>query len=110
MQIRHAKTEFVLRENHPLAARHARGITIRCTAGQLWITVSGNAEDVFLNQGEIWICDANGLLLIEAIDEARLAFDLPIPAARRLISKLQALIRYRREINPVQNTGCRLSP
>lgn len=109
MQIRHARTELVLRENYPLAARHARGITIHCTAGRLWITVSGNAEDVFLNQGETWICDANGLLLIEAIGEARLAFDPPTPASSRLMSKLQSLFQDRGEINPVQGMGCRLS-
>ena len=63
MQFKHASAEFVLKENHPLAAVHARGVCIRCTEGRIWITVSGQAEDIFLDPGESWICDGDGLHL-----------------------------------------------
>lgn len=77
MQFKHASAEFVLKENHPLAAVHARGVCIRCTEGRIWITVSGQAEDIFLDAGESWICDGDGLLLIDALDRAQVVIEAP---------------------------------
>lgn len=77
MQFKHASAEFVLKENHPLAAVHARGVCIRCTEGRIWITVSGQPEDIFLDAGASWICDGDGLLLIDALDRAQVVIEAP---------------------------------
>ena len=83
MQFKHAPAEFVLKENHPLAAVHARGVCIRCTEGRIWITVSGQAEDIFLDAGESWICEGDGLLLIDALDRAQVKKHQLMSAFRR---------------------------
>ncbi|UCV05584.1 DUF2917 domain-containing protein [Dechloromonas denitrificans] len=59
--------ELVLAENRPLAARHARGALIVCTAGIVWITVAGEAGDIFLHAGQSHRIRSNGLALLEAI-------------------------------------------
>lgn len=94
MQIQHASAEFVLNENHPLAARHARGVVIRCMAGRVWITLTGHADDVFLAAGESWICVGDGLLLIDALNRAQVLIEAPasrldlLPALRRQAARL----------------------
>ena len=57
MQFKHASAEFVLKENQPLAAVHARGVLIRCTEGRIWITVSGHPG---LTVPAGFACDAQG--------------------------------------------------
>ena len=59
--------ELVLAENHPLAIRRARGTVIACTRGTVWITVGGEAEDIFLEAGQSYRIAGNGLALIEAV-------------------------------------------
>lgn len=59
--------EFVLTENQPLAARRARGALIVCTGGTIWITVAGEAGDIFLHAGQAHRIPSNGLALIEAV-------------------------------------------
>lgn len=77
MQFRHASAEFVINEDHPLAARHARGVVIRCTAGQVWITVAGHGDDIFLAAGDSWLCPGDGLLLIDALNRAQVTITAP---------------------------------
>lgn len=77
MQFHHASAEFVLNENFPLAACNARGVIIRCTVGCVWITIAGKADDVFLAAGESWVCDGDGLLLIDALKRAQVMVEAP---------------------------------
>ena len=59
--------EIHLTENSPLRLRNAAGQGITCTSGTIWITVTGNARDIFLAPGESYRVQGNGLALVEAI-------------------------------------------
>lgn len=67
--------EFDLRENHPLRLRRARGLHITCTAGTLWITVSGDGADTFLTPGQTCQLGSNGLALIESLGDGRVQLE-----------------------------------
>jgi hypothetical protein len=49
-----------------------RGERIACVKGRLWITQSGNAEDIILCAGEAFTITQKGTLLIEGLVETRL--------------------------------------
>lgn len=61
-------TEILVRENRPLRLR--RAATVRCTAGTVWITSTGEKRDFFLSSGQSRNCPGNGQTLIEGIGEA----------------------------------------
>lgn len=63
--------EIWLAENHPVCLRQAAGREIRCTAGTLWITETGEPTDIFLNAGERHRIVSNGLTVLEAIGHGR---------------------------------------
>lgn len=48
-----------------------RGVTIRCTEGQLWITHEGDREDHLLQAGEELRLARAGLLVLVALSPAR---------------------------------------
>lgn len=67
MRIDFSSGEIRLTENQPLSLRDARGLRIECTAGNVWITLSGQAADVFLTPGESHQLPGDGLALVECI-------------------------------------------
>jgi hypothetical protein len=72
MKINLQSREICLRENQPLRLERARGQRICCTAGILWVTLSGEQNDIFLRNGE-WLDIADdGLVLIESIGLGRM--------------------------------------
>lgn len=77
MKIDPGSGEFCLADNQPLALREARGATIVCTAGTVWLTVEGEAGDVFLQTGQRHRIVSNGLALVESIRGARLRIERP---------------------------------
>lgn len=59
--------ELRLAENAPIRLRRARGLKITCTVGCVWVTVAGEALDIFLHTGESHVVAGNGLVLLEAV-------------------------------------------
>lgn len=92
--------ELQLHDNQPLRLEHARGLTLRGIAGRVWITLAGEAEDIFLMPGEEYEIPRNALLLIEGIGEAGVALLRPVRYPR-----LQALFARRRTDIPTLTPG-----
>lgn len=84
MRIELGAGELCLADNHPLSLRGARGLRVRCTAGTVWLTVEGEAGDIFLHPGQSHCIASNGLALVESIDHGRIRLERPRPLARLL--------------------------
>lgn len=80
MKIDLASGEFQLAENRPLRLVDARGWGIRCTAGIAWITVAGEAADIFLAAGESYRIPGAGTVLVEAVGSGSIRVN-PEPGA-----------------------------
>lgn len=85
--------ELHLHADQPLRLENARGLTLRCVSGCVWITLAGEAEDIFLHPGQEYVIRSRRLLLIEGIGEGRVSvlrqvrprwFGLGRPAASRV--------------------------
>ena len=55
-----------------LVGNHS-GERIACLNGMVWITQSGNLEDFLISSGEIFTITQKGTILIEGLEETRLA-------------------------------------
>lgn len=88
MKIDLGSGEICLRDNHPLRLDGARGLRIECTAGTIWITETGQREDIFLSPGQSYRLAGNGVSLVESVGDGRIRlapparrFSLPRPAS-----------------------------
>lgn len=96
MEIALQSAEFCLKDNHPLSLRSAKGLHITCTAGTLWITITGKPEDIFLTAGDNYQLPGNGLAIVESIGLGRFRLDPPNPQRPTLTGKrFQLLLRNR---------------
>lgn len=77
MKINLPSGEYELSENKPIRLQNARGVGIQCTAGTIWITLAGEAGDIFLQTGERWSIKSNGLVLIESIGNGGIHLEKP---------------------------------
>lgn len=94
MEIALQSAEFCLKDNHPLSLRSAKGLHITCTAGTLWITITGQPDDIFLKTGDNYQLPGNGLTIVESIGPGRIRLDTTSPQRPNLIGKrLQVLLR-----------------
>lgn len=50
----------------------ARGLTIRCTQGSLWVTQPGDYRDHILNAGDTFTVGQKGMIAIAALQDASL--------------------------------------
>lgn len=66
-------------------------VAIRCVQGTVWITVTGEPEDIILQPGETWARPSGGLTVIEALTDSVLQV-VDIPASPAGI--------HRREVTP----------
>lgn len=64
--------EVCLQDNQPVRLSGASGLRVVCTAGTIWITVSGEAEDIFLTAGERYQVSSNALTLVESIGSGKI--------------------------------------
>lgn len=89
--------EICLRDNQPVRLRRARGLRITCTAGTVWLTVSGVPGDIFLQPGETHQLAGNGLALIESLGNGRIRLHKPKPFRHlsRVVAEIHRLIGYR---------------
>lgn len=67
---RHQSTLELL-HNVPVPLRTRCGLRITCTAGKIWLTVAGEAGDIFLLPGESHDLRGPGLALLEGIGNAQ---------------------------------------
>lgn len=90
MQIDLRDSELCLADNTPVRLSNARGLIVRCTAGRIWLTVTGEAGDIFLAAGQKHRIRANGLALLESIGGGQVRLERP----PTLFQRLCALLNY----------------
>jgi len=71
--------EVCLSDNHPITLHQARGLRVTSTAGTIWITVTGETGDIFLEPGQTYEVSCNGLTIIESIGNGRVRLKKPDP-------------------------------
>jgi len=80
--------ELLLPAGSLLRLEAAFGKRITCTAGVLWVTVAGESEDVFLRAGECYDIPAQGLVLVEGLENSRFTVGVQVqqraPWGRRM--------------------------
>jgi len=67
--------EYRLDHNHPLSLGRARGASIICLSGMIWITVSGKLEDIFLTAGQDYRIGDDGFIIVEGIGSGRIRLE-----------------------------------
>lgn len=72
-----SRVECELFENRPVRLIGAQGLKVQCLSGTAWITAVGAPYDVFLRRGESWTVPNNGLVLAEAVGEAKIRVETP---------------------------------
>lgn len=77
MRIDVSSGEIRLTENRPVSLRDGRGLRIECTAGVVWITLTGQVADIFLTPGQSHRLQGDGLALIEGIGGGSIRLDRP---------------------------------
>ena len=82
-------SELCLAHNAPVRLMSARGVRVICTAGRIWLTVEGEAGDVFLAAGESHLIRGRGLALLEAIGSGRVRFQKAAKPSLKLLSDLR---------------------
>ncbi|MGE5469974.1 MAG: DUF2917 domain-containing protein [Bacteroidota bacterium] len=75
MEIDLRASEIHLVDHDPIRLSAARGVLLCCTAGSIWITCAGEAEDIFLAPYQSWRIRHTGLCLIESIGEGRIRLE-----------------------------------
>lgn len=69
------RSELMLADGVSVRLSGAKGVCVLCTAGTLWLTVEGEAGDIFLRAGEMYKVRGHGLALLEGIaGDARVSF------------------------------------
>jgi len=58
-----------------LPMKNIRGRRLRCLEGSVWITLDHDLRDIFLQPGECFIVDRDGVTLVHALAPARLCLD-----------------------------------
>ena len=106
MKIEFGPAELDLVKNHPLRLQDARGLLITCTSGIVWITVNGEADDIFLSTGEAHTLQRNGLALVESIEQGKVRIAV-LPSAAPLTSLVRRLFRRHQALDPVPGNSQR---
>lgn len=82
MNIRSPRTIVELARRELLELAEAPGGRIVCLRGTLWVTRHGEAEDHLLTAGQSLATGAAGNALVQALDDAAMALEIP-PASSR---------------------------
>lgn len=77
MKIDLGSGELCLAHNQPLSLRDACGLRVVCMAGTIWLTVDGEAGDIFLRPGQSHRIASDGLALVESIGSGRIRLERP---------------------------------
>jgi hypothetical protein len=105
MEIDRYDRELCLANNTPL--RLPPDVRITCTAGIVWLTVAGEAGDVFLMPGESHHVRGRGLALLEAIGSGQVRLE---PVRRSLPARLHAALIWLRQYLPHRGLNNRYRP
>jgi hypothetical protein len=90
-------SELCLTHQLPIRLLAARGVRITCTAGLVWLTVAGEAGDIFLTPGQSHLVRGDGLALLEGIGAGRVRFEKVAPRLPAvLLRTVQRLLQRRR--------------
>lgn len=90
------ETRFDLAQHEAVSITRARGQRLNCDAGELWITVDGEAGDRILAAGETWTISSNAAVVISALKASTLqvrhtqAIGSLADSARRVLCSLRA--------------------
>ncbi|UCV30069.1 DUF2917 domain-containing protein [Ferribacterium limneticum] len=76
MKIDLVSSELCLTNGNPIRLTKACGVRIRCISGTIWITLPDRLADIFLGAGESYLIDAQGLVLVESINEGRVRMEI----------------------------------
>lgn len=71
--------EYDLTPGHLLRVTHASGRRIECVSGRALISVAGEAADIELGAGQVFVIPNGGLTLIEAPRRGRIRLAAPAP-------------------------------
>jgi hypothetical protein len=74
--------------NRIIALDNARGTTIVCVRGSLWITEQRGSEDVLLEPGERYVLTGNGKALVTALEVGAIKLIEPVSLARSTMDAL----------------------
>lgn len=105
MEIDRDDRELFLANNTPL--RLPPDVRINCTAGIVWLTVAGEAGDVFLRPGESHRVRGRGLALLEAIGSGQVRLEQLRPS---LSVRLHAVLIRLRQYLPDRGLNNRHLP
>jgi hypothetical protein len=72
MEIELGYGELCLVDNSPIKLTGAAGLRVSCIGGVVWITSTGNREDIILESGQQYRIDSNRLTMIESIGGGRI--------------------------------------
>lgn len=92
MKIRPNATPVCLADDQIVALSEARGWTVECRRGRLWITQDGDPRDIVIAAGEQFTFDRDTPTLVSALGESTVAWR-PAPQARPIAQWLQAVTR-----------------
>ena len=95
--------ELLLVDNVPIRLSSANGVCVRCTAGTVWLTVAGEAGDIFLRAGESYWLRGNGLALLEGLVDGSRVHLKKMPSPWRAV--VGRLLRWRRMALPSSLRG-----
>jgi Protein of unknown function (DUF2917) len=81
-----------LHKGQLLAVAGQRGARIESRRGAVWVTQDGNPDDVVLDAGQVHVLERNSPVLIQALDAACVAVQVPVnDAAAPLMRAWQRL-------------------
>jgi Protein of unknown function (DUF2917) len=66
------KDPIYLEAREILPIEDGAGLEVKCLRGALWITQSGDHEDIIIDDGESFVLDRQGLSLVNALLEPAL--------------------------------------
>ena len=97
MEIDLRSGEVCLLDNQPVRLNDARGLRITCTAGTIWITLTGISEDIYLHPGESWLISNDALSLVESLGGGKVRFEQAELSApwKQLLNAVQNLLQAR---------------
>jgi hypothetical protein len=61
------RTSYELAKDRAMTLPQQHAIVIQCSAGILWLTIAGDAEDYFLRAGESVTCQKDRVVVVEAV-------------------------------------------
>ena len=66
MNMHKTHTKHQIGPRHGLALRDARGRTVKCVSGSVWLTMEGDIRDIVLAPGDSFVVDRDGLTILAA--------------------------------------------